>query len=100
MKTARTGMLEARAAGSKHFERGAKLKAQMQREAREEKATERKAMKQKASKEGLQGIVPEPTLQDPARALTRKKSVHFGERPEVEVAHPCCPDHSVHLEVV
>ena len=110
MKMAQSAMLEARAAGNKHFERGAKLKAQIQREAKEDKARERKALRKKTFKESpqaLQGIVPEATLQetsDSARSLPRKRSVHFRERsetegslPDVEVAHPCCPDYSTQL---
>lgn len=102
MKMAQSGLMEARAVGNKHFERGAKLKAQMKREAREDQAKERRALKQKASKESpqaLQGIVPEP---DSASTLTRKKSVReraesAGSQPDVEVTHPCCPDHSMRL---
>ena len=59
---ARSGMLEAKAAGNKHFERGAQLKAQLRREAKEEK-------KERA----LRGILP---VQEEL----------------VEVTHPGCPD--------
>ena len=103
MATAHSGLAEARAAGNKHFERGAKLKEQIRREAREEKARERRALKEKAFKESpqaLEGIVPEP---DSAGSLARKRSAHLGgsgmagSQPDVDVAHPCCPDYSMQL---
>ena len=75
MKMARSGMLEARAAGNKHFERGAQLKAQLRREAKEEKAKEQKASKAFKESPKVLGILP---------------SVR--EEAAVEVPHPCCPE--------